>query len=261
MIPRAEIRSSAVKVGYLKSMLAMRHYIDHGRDGTDALSFGRLAHVAILTPECPPAVWDGGRRAGPAWAAFLEQNVGREIATAAEWSDAQECAAAVYANRHAAALLADTKREMPIDWMDSSGGKCGTRADAWKRGILVDVKTTRDISARSFTADCARMAYHVQFGFTRLGLAVAGLDTCPAVYVISVESSAPWDVAVRRFDPMDLNAGQKAAYRTVIRFRECENAGVFGGVSDGIEDIVLPPWATGEADKVPAVAGSAAELA
>lgn len=259
--PPVEIRSSACKVGYLRSMLAMRWYIDHGRDDSAAMSIGRLAHMAILQPDRKPPVWTGGRRAGAEWDAFCSDHAGEETYTQAENETAKAIAAAVYANPDAADLLSGTQRELPISWPDGHGGTCGTRIDAWKAGVLIDVKTAREIGRRDMGWTARRMGYDVQFGFMRWGLAALKIGPqAPACWIVAVENKPPYDCACYRIDPMQIAEGQAAAYETVERFRACERVGKYPGVSPGREMLTLPPRQTDESATPPAEVGAAEEL-
>jgi hypothetical protein len=247
---RATLRASAIKVGYLKSMLHMRHYIEHGREDSPGMLFGRLVHMAVLEPDKKPSIWTGGRKAGKEYDNWLcEQPEGREQTTTAEWSEVQACAGSVLSNKQAVELLDGTKREMALFSEVTQYGKVSARLDAWKPGVLPDLKTTGQIDRRSLERTCAGMAYHIQFGWYSRILDALKLDHLPNCYGIFVESNPPYDVAVYPIAKASVMMGIIEAGKIAEKYRACELRREWPGQQTESDPIELPEWAyknTGE---------------
>lgn len=237
------LRATALKVGYLKSMLHMRHYMLYGRDDTAAMSFGRLAHIAVLQPNNRPELWTGGKRSGKAWDIFEEQNAGKEIATMAEWRGACELAESVRANPAVNALLSDCMIEGRLDYADGDLGLCTARPDAFKPGILIDLKTTGRIDDQSLIRTVGGMAYHLQFGWYAWMIGQLFGVAVPDCYMIAVESKPPYDCRVVKLWKFDVTAGMAAAIETARRYRDCEKVGKWPGINREVTEIQLPEWA------------------
>jgi hypothetical protein len=242
---RATLRASALKVGYLKSMLHMRHYLTAGgSDDTPGMRFGRLVHMAVLEPDKQPAIWTGGRKAGKEYDNWLcEQPEGREQTTTAEWLEAQSCAASVLSNNHAVELLDGTKREMALYSESTQYGKVSARLDAWMPGSLIDLKTTAQVDRRSIERICASMGYHIQFGWYSWLLDALKLDHLPNCYGIFVESKPPYDVAVYPIAKASVMMGIIEAGKIAEKYRACELRREWPGQQTESEPIELPEWA------------------
>jgi len=242
------LRASAIKVGYLKSLLHMRYYMTQGREDTTAMRFGRLVHLAALQPSIEPAVWHGGRRAGKEYDAWLASVPhGQETATEAEWLAACDCAESVRQHDDAFDLIRESKREFSLKHTTGEYGPCSARLDAWKPGCLVDLKTTGAIGKRAVASNCAAMAYHIQFGWYWYMLELMGLDTRPACYIIAVESKPPYDCGVYELSRLDVSIGYTAAKSIAGKFRSAELARKWPGMQENKEVIELPEWAHNDA--------------
>ena len=241
----ATLRASALKVGYLKSMLHMRHYLTAGgSDDTPGMRFGRLVHMAVLEPDKQPAIWTGGQRKGKAyeeWTAAQLPDI--EQTTADEWASVTACAAAVMSNKRAAALLDGTKREYSLYADATQYGPVCARLDAWKPGVLIDLKSTQQVDRRSIERICTSMAYHIQFGTYSWILEALKLDRLPTCWGIFVEQKPPYDVAVYPISKFDVMAGMSEALKVAERYRICELRREWPGQQTDEEEIRLPEWA------------------
>jgi hypothetical protein len=238
------LRASAIKVGYLRSMLHMDHYMNTGMEDTPVMRFGRLVHMAVLEPDRKPAIWTGKQKRGKEYDSWLlEQPPGAEITTADEWAEAVACAAAVMANKDAAGLLANTAKELSVNETHPEYGPCTARFDAWKFGFLIDLKTTGRIDAHSVGRTFAQMAYHLQFGWYSMLCELAGIDKLPLCYSIVVESKPPYDCAVYQIAKLDVMAGLEECKKVAAKYRACELAGYFPGCQEKIDEVAMPEWA------------------
>jgi len=244
----------------------------HPREDTSSLSLGRAIHCAVLEPErwrtayavqppppeCrtrdgrvsdSPLATSEGKRWLAEWRASLA--LGCEILTAEDHALASTCAAQVRAHRHAAALLADGRAEVSLEW-EIDGVPCGGRLD-WISTCVVDLKTTRRESLRELAADCARYLYHGQLAWYHDGAVAAGAVPADSVpHIVAVQTCEPYDVAVLRVPARTLEIGRALARTLLATYRECHAADWWPGMAPEIVDLDLPHWAAGGAGGAPA---------
>jgi hypothetical protein len=115
--------------------------------------------------------------------------------------------------------------------------------DAWKPGVLIDLKTTGQVDKRAFERTCAGMAYHIQFGWYSWLLTARELDRLPTCHAIVVESKPPYDVACYRISNFDVMAGMAEAGKVAAQYRACELRREWPGQQTDEEEIQLPEWA------------------
>lgn len=232
------------------SPLLYRWRQDHPREDTPALALGRAVHCAILEPDLydsrylvRPEGLDGRTREGKAWLADAGAS-GREVLTAEQGEVVAACAASVLGHRHAAYLLAGTRREETVTWTAPGGVAAKGRLDACSADRLIDLKTTREIGR--FERSAADLLYHGQLAWYRDGAVAAGaVSADAAVYIVAVETSEPYDCGVWLVPGVVLEAGRELYSRLLGIWVECRAAGIWPGRYPGIETYELPPWAAG----------------
>jgi hypothetical protein len=142
---------------------------------TDAMRFGTLVHLRVLEPEkyrsivtrIPPDVLSkSGSRAGAAWKEwqFEQHAAGRMIVTDSEADRIEGIYESIGATPIARWILDQvTAVEQPLRWTDAATGvECKGLMDAVLPGVIVDVKTTTDVSWEGFRRRVISSSYHVQ---------------------------------------------------------------------------------------------------
>lgn len=223
-----------------KSMLAAQHAMSGGGSASASMAWGSLVHAAILEP-ARIAVYDGIKR-GAAWESFRSSHAGREIANPGDAAALGSIIARVRAIDSARLLLDRTAHEVCFFWRDpKTGASCKSRLDAYDPGVILEVKTARDISDRAFGNAFYTMGYHVQVGWQYLAAEACG-DNSPAVYCLAVESGEPYDVRMFRVADSYVAEGIKEARELAARIEECRASGVWPGVSTTVDDLAAPAW-------------------
>lgn len=238
-----------------RSPLHFRHAKQKARKDTAALRRGRLAHLAVLEPDAfrrTVVLWDGGRKAGKAWDAFVEANEGREILSADENDEIQLLAAMVRSEPAARKHLVSGSAEVTAQWTrdvklpDGSATvrvPCKGRLDfVSSSGVIVDLKTTRDASPDGFGREVWRYGYHTQAAWYVDGYAAATGSTLPAV-LIAVEAEAPHVVAVYRIPDDILQMGREHYESLLARYAECAREDRWPGYFIGESELTLPRYA------------------
>lgn len=239
-----------------RSPLHFRYAETHRRPGTDDMVQGQANHCMVLEPERFPeqfVVYPGAVRRGKEWDAFKAEAGNKTILTKHQHETAISVAEAVLAHPVATQYLdrAGAEFEKTLTWSDpETGTLCKGRLDVLRLQELpaiVDLKQTRAIDDRAFSAAVVRYGYHGQLGgWYRRGVrAVTGRDL--PVVIIAHEAAPPHDVAVYRLDEAALELGDQLASRLLSRYLACEEAGTWPGAHPVEETLSLPAWADPEA--------------
>jgi exodeoxyribonuclease VIII len=235
----------------LRSPLHFRLMRDHPAAPTEAMQFGTVVHAGVLEPDTLEAVCciaphvDRRTKAGKEeWQSFLDESAGKIALSADDMERARACIANVRKHPAAMRLLDGGDREVSLFWRDGKYDvPCKARLDAWNRGILVDVKTTKDACREEFARSIATYGYHSQAAHYISGCEHVLHESPAAVCIIAVESEPPHAVAVYALPSEAILAGQHLANNALALYREALDAGEFRGYPDTVETIELPRWA------------------
>jgi exodeoxyribonuclease VIII len=235
------------------------HVLENGTTDTTAKFRGTAGHVATLEPERfvrEFAVFEGDRKAGKEWKAFEAEHAGKTIIKQAEFETAMAIRDAVRGDPLAAKYLRKGTVEPTLVWRDPETGLlCKGRPDFITHDhVVVDLKTTRDVTPWSFARDVANFAYHVQATFYCDGYEALVPMSRPRAVIIAVDSKAPHDVIVYTLDEEIMGAGRDAYRAMLSRLRECRRDGKWPGHANGIElALRLPAWATPDESDLDAI--------
>lgn len=258
-------RPDRVNWSTLKSIgLSPKHYLHRlatPRTDSEALQLGRVTHCAVFEPDVlndrytvaprfnramndETAIakgYDGGKQAAAAFEARMADAKTETVAPDI-YLRATSMRTALLADPVARPIITSGYAEHKIEWLDTKTGiECRGTVDH-VNGCLSDLKTTRSLV--TCERDIARFGYHAQLAWYADGLAAAGIATEKQPCIIFVESVAPYDVLVLRFDDDDLAVGRRVYRSYLERLGECRWTGVWPGIGGGAERrVVLPPWA------------------
>jgi len=243
-------RTRAVNWSTLKEMArSPKHYryrLEHPPEETPAMRLGRAIHTAVLEPDAFPleyVVYDGPRRAGKEWEEFALVNVRKTILKVDEYQTALDVRDAVRGHKLAARLLRRGRSEVTLQWTDpQTRMRCKGRLDHLRGNVLTDLKSTRDVDARTFGRLCANMDYHAQLAFYRRGLIATGHELAP-VYIVAVESGPPFDVGVFAVDEDVLDAGDQLVRKLLHQVKDCRRKRRWPGRYESEESLEFPEWA------------------
>lgn len=228
------------------------HYAAHmagetKREQTRAMLMGTISHVAVLEPHRLDS-------------AFVEKPQGMDFRTkeGKEWKakvgntpvlDEDEAKAvrgirdSIAAHDAASELLAGTKSEVSMFAQHRTGLTIKGRIDAYRDGIICDVKTTSaGADASTFARQCFSLNYHVSAAWYVALCRLNGLPD-PKFHWIAVEVAAPYAVAVYEIDPRALELGLAVMSDALTLITQCEDEGHWPGYGDEVQTLNLPPWA------------------
>jgi hypothetical protein len=110
----------------------------------------------------------------------------------------------------------------------------------------VDIKTTQDASPEAFTRSSANFLYHMQLAWYAKAMNLDWREV--NAYIIAVENSAPYGVAVYKFSQSALLNGWELCKTAMTKWKEYKlNLAMGDGVfpySNEVLELELPVWAT-----------------
>lgn len=237
-----------------------RHRLDNPTPSTPAMEFGTACHVAILEPEelserydMDPGHPDGGYPKGwrntkvykEAKSKILES--GKLILSDDEFAQIFHMASNVQEHRIGDAI-SRAKRGTEISGFafdDEFGLWRKIRPDllAEEARMIVDLKTSSEITPGGFARACARYGYHTSAAYY--------IDTMemiqPGAYLhyvfLVVSNTAPYEVATYSLDWESIEQGRTEYRRHLEAYAHCRLTKSWPGPNDEIEEIRLPGYA------------------
>lgn len=226
----------------------------HGKLPTDSMRFGTAAHSRIFGTgaEIVPLEFENyqTKRAQQAKAEAIERGAIPMLPHQMDALNAMD--AALREHPLASALLGNWGRpEQSAFWRDKETGViCRARYDVFPTGktvlgrvLVPDFKTANDASPKAFEKAVHDHGYYQQAPFYLDGLRALGLADEDAAFAFVVqEKTPPYLVAVYQLDAAALMIGAARNRRALRTYAECSASGRWGGYSEDIETVSLPPW-------------------
>lgn len=204
---------------------------------TEAMDKGTRIHTMVLEPD---EFWfryvvepdrddngipvrkeaiDGSMRKTSEGKKFLEEfekrHQDKQIISSKEMAEISTAVSAIMDNSQASRLLKGAICEASLVW-NREGVSCKGRPDAFNNGVLIDLKTTRDLSPEIFEAESYRRKYHQKQAWYLEGLKENGVDIS-RICLITISND---ECIVRDMDSELITRGQEANTRTFNKLRE-----------------------------------------
>ena len=240
-------------VNFLKSPEYYQWRLQNPTDPTPAMKLGTHVHTRILEPTrhretyiVAPAINKRTKAGKAEWAEFQAANEGKEIVTQDEMDIVNAMAESVGRSETASALLSGGTAEQSVFWNDPVHGfLCKCRPDYLnpKYEVIIDLKTTNDISPEAFSKSVANFKYHFQAVHYLAGCEAVMPGQYGAFIFVCVESKEPYPVAVYVLDQESLNLAEVEMEPLLSRYAQCVETDTWPGPPDEVEVISLPGWA------------------
>lgn len=217
---------------------------------SDAFTLGTAAHSLILEDDTSgiEIVFADNwltKAAKEAKAAALA--AGKQPLLSKEVTQIEAMRYAVMNHPQARDLFTGHQAEQSVFWEeDGLALKC--RPDAWKPGLLIDLKTTRDANPNEFGKTAHEFGYHQSAAHYIDGVKAATGEELPFHFVL-VEKTEPYLVSVVELDVEAVNIGRQLNDRAKRIYRECVESGNWPGYP-AAELISLPMWAIYKAEEI-----------
>lgn len=220
-----------------KSMLDLKHAWDCPRPDTDAFLWGRAIHALLFEPksfEDRFRPFEGQRR-GSNWEEFAAQcfDDGAEPIPSKMFHAVLIASLSFVHDPIVQSLISAGQREVVL--MSVEGGlQCRGRVDwiSTSEHSLVDLKSAKDIEARSFAQDFYRYGYDVKLGLYRRWLERLTGQRWP-VEVVAIEKTPPYDVAVVPIAEAVLDRGAEKGLAILRKVEHCIRTDCWPGVAEG----------------------------
>jgi hypothetical protein len=222
---------------------------------SDAFTLGTAAHSLILEDDTSQfVVVDSAnwltKDARTAKAEALASN--KVPLLTKEFEQVQAMRDAVMANPLAKAAFTGHRAEASVFW-EEDGLDLKCRPDAWKPGVLVDLKTSRNADPNEFGKTAHEYGYHQSAAHYIDGVKALTGEELPFHFVL-VEKTEPYLVSVVELDTEAVNIGRQLNDRAKRIYRECTETGNWPGYPSG-ELVSLPMWAIYQAEELLGISG------
>jgi len=252
--------STAVSSGRLKRVLKSPHNFysafmqaeeDEEAQQPQHLRFGQAFHMAVLEPKkffkqyikIPEFKGEGSKAAKAEW--FAAQPKSAVLVTEKEMIMLEGMVNSVLSYQDACNLLKHGQAEISGYYRDPDTGlKCKFRPDFMNFELLtmVDVKTTRDASAKGFADSVLRYRYDLQIAMYCLGVEqVIGKPPHFPIW-LAIEKTPPYEVAVYIVEQQTLEVGLITYRDCMVKVSEALTSGKWPKMQNGMEFNGLPSW-------------------
>ena len=243
--------NSLLRILHDRSPAHGKEWLDNPLEPTDAFVFGHALHCRILetdkfperfilAPDC-----DRRTKAGKElYAAFEAGSGGKQILKAPDYDCIQKIAAQIEKHK-AMNFVKGGAAEVCIVWEDrKTKVLCKARLDYIhaERGIMVDIKTTRDASPDDFARSIYQYGYYQQVGFYADGWETLTGDPLVCV-ILACEKEPPYAIAVYELHEEILYAGRNAYEKALKTYAKCRETGEWPSYFEGVQILNLPKWA------------------
>jgi len=246
--------STSLKTLATRTPAHYQHDLTHPKF-SDAFDIGTVAHSLILEgDESGVAVIDVADKRGAKWTAHADvaRAKGKIPLLTKEWEQVKAMRDAVVAHPIAGPLFTGHRAEASVFW-EEDGLTLKCRPDAWKPGLLVDLKTTRDANPNEFGKTAHDYGYHQSAAHYIDGVKAATGEELPFHFVL-VEKSEPYLVSVVELDIEAINLGRQLNDRAKRIYRECIETNTWPGYPNA-DLISLPMWAIYQTEDLLGITG------
>lgn len=222
-------------------------------EGGYSIEFGTDLHCALLEPERFQAEYvivpEEMDRRKKEFKDFEKSHEGKKVRVGRPAFHLKNCIEAVKSNKQVMQLLElDGVNELGGFWKDGETGvDCKIKPDRrlLNRPILIDIKTTDDISLRSVQKSAVSWHWPLQAAHYLEGAnAIEGAPVYKKFVFILVQREPPYSSAVFISDDEFIKKGLEMRQKALHNYAECEreNASI-KDVLQGVFNLTLPKWA------------------
>lgn len=238
----------------LVSKLQYLHSRRCPREETDAMRLGTLCHAAVMEPDTMLrrfALWEGERRAGNEWKAFVQANRGKIIIKRDQLDIAEKIRDRCQSHPAIRAILKEvTHTEVSLRWdyqctRSRYSLKCKGRPDLLTASRIPDVKTTANLDDDARARTIERLGYDVSAAAYQLGVHALTSEWRQPV-LIWVCTEPPHDAIVRTLEDDWLNRGADRWIDAIEAIAVATNTNEYPGMDEHEGPEVMPPWLGGD---------------
>lgn len=218
------------------------------QESTPAMNIGSAFHTMLLEPAkfhiefaIAPKVDRRTKQGKEQWDIFAEEAQGKIILTDDQFLKVRKMVDLVSKHEIVTTLLDEAVYEHSIFWTDKETGlQFKSRPDIWSTKMVVDLKTTNDASAYSFTRSALNYGYYLQAGMA--------FEACKAIgkpfemfVILACEKEAPHVPAIyiMKDEALQFGIEQFNAYKR--KLKKCLDTNKWEGYL--IQELNVPKYA------------------
>lgn len=247
---------SGAFVALNRSAKTFKILTETGKEPTDALRFGSLAHMAILEPEkfkrnlVVEPKFDRRTKLGKLEYAEFVSLLPKDalIVSEEQAGDLIGMIDSIKSNPKASDLLRRGDPEVSVftklddvdvrarfDFLVEDVSPTGKRQGIY----IVDLKTTQDASRIAFNKSLLRYKYWIQAGlYTQI--AEQAFD-CPVIFVfLAIEKKPPYECGLYVADDSVIDCGKAAVKRGLKLYKECLEKNEWPGFGQSFQNLSMP---------------------
>lgn len=234
------LSQSTLKWG-LESMRHLKFALDGiGREEiTDAMTLGSALHVSFLEPakaESRVVKWEGGRRYGKEWNAFVDEHRDQIILTDTQFDKLTGMIAALRENAEVSRWMKRVEAVEVSAVGPVQGVRMKARADALTNDPLWDLKKISSTDDRTILSSIWDYGYDIQAHVYR---EIFKRDRFCLGFV---EESAPHDVRVVELNANWKRLGKARTTGLIQAMKHCQQTKHWPGRTEGIDQIEPADW-------------------
>jgi len=220
---------------------------------TAAMTFGAALHCLLLEGDeafmrefiVPPKL-DLRTNAGKQMAADIRA-AGLTLITEPDFECMKGIVISVMTHPVAGVMMKEGKSEQSVFWTDPETGlPCKCRPDRipdGDKGVVVDIKTTKDAGYQAFANSVIRYHYHTQAAFYLNGYNAASGKEADAFIFIACEREEPYRVEVYAMSPDFVDYGRVEVRRLLMIEKACREGGFYPAyTTSDIRELYIPGW-------------------
>lgn len=227
------------------------HFRNRAVTPSKAMDLGSAVHMALLEPER----FESCCFRGP------DDRRGNKWKDAQQYCEAYGHLLVTGPDYDKALYMRDAALQLPVIKQMTSGGQmvehsaywidpetqveCRSRVDLYNpiMKLGADLKTTNDASRDTWSRNAASFGYHVQEAMYSEGWQLAGGGDMEAFVFILIESEFPHPTVVYEFIPEAIAEGREVMRKALLKYKECEESGMWPGYPREIQQLDIPRWA------------------
>lgn len=244
----------------MRSAKHLKHYLSEGKQ-SDAMALGSLVDAMLLEPEAldkygvlsetyinkkgEEKPWIGNSTECKKELAAIKM-AGLIPIKKKYVDEARLVEQEVILNDKARKIIQDSKKQVAMVWIDEDTGVlCKGRIDCLLSESIVDLKTTNNASALSFSRDIYNFGYHQQAAMYTDGYAALNKGKLMSFQFIAVENVEPYCVSLYEIGVGSIEKGREQYKKALDIYVEyLKNDPDFTkGYPDDIKLIEIPSWA------------------
>lgn len=219
---------------------------------TPAMVFGSLVHTLVLEPEnfaleyaVLPEINKRTKAGKAEFEAFEAENASKIIVTKQQLNEALQISESAMADKYIEQAISNAQIEPSIFFTSSNGIQYKARPDAYKNGVVYDLKTTETASVQHIERESINRGYYLQAGMIKCALESVGMEFKHTT-IIAIEKSPPYAARMLQLRKECIDYGERLFKSIDRRLAVCLQDGNFEGYEPAM--LSVPKYAVWEED-------------